>query len=97
MAKDQIINFVPVAVGQQNKEYKMKRVFILLIIFGTGAIFSAGAIANAGEDLMEAASVIKFKEGTPAPTFTIEDIAGRSVKLEGFRGKVVLLNFWATW
>lgn len=75
----------------------MKRVFILLIIFGTGAILGAGGIVNAGEDLMEAASVIKFKEGTPAPPFTIEDVAGRSVKLEDFRGKVVLMNFWATW
>jgi len=75
----------------------MKRFFILLIIFGTGAILGAGTISSAGEDLMAAASVIKFKEGIAAPTFTIEDVAGRSVKLEDFRGKVVLLNFWATW
>jgi cytochrome oxidase Cu insertion factor (SCO1/SenC/PrrC family) len=75
----------------------MKRVFILLIIFGTWAILGAGAIVNAGEDLMAAASVTKFKEGISAPTFTIEDVAGRSLKLEDFRGKVVLLNFWATW
>jgi len=80
-----------------NKEYKMKRVFILLIIFGTWAILSVGASANAGEDLLAAASVRKFKEGISAPSFTIEDVAGMSVKLEDFRGKVVLLNFWATW
>lgn len=75
----------------------MKRVFILLIIFGTWAILSAGAIVNAGEDLVAAANVIRFKEGISAPTFTLEDVAGRSLKLEDFRSKVVLLNFWATW
>jgi cytochrome oxidase Cu insertion factor (SCO1/SenC/PrrC family) len=97
MAKDRIINFVQIVVGQLNKEYKMKRVFIVLIIFGTWAILSAGAIATADEDLMAAASVTKFKEGISAPAFTTEDVAGRSVKLEDFRGKVILLDFWATW
>lgn len=32
-----------------------------------------------------------------APDFTLEDSAGRPVRLSEFRGKVVLLNFWATW
>jgi len=75
----------------------MKRILVLLIILGTWAILGPGVIVNAGEDLMAAAGVSKFKEGISAPNFTIEDVAGRSVKLEDFRGKVVLLNFWATW
>jgi peroxiredoxin len=32
-----------------------------------------------------------------APDFTLTDASGRIVKLSGFRGKAVLLNFWATW
>jgi peroxiredoxin len=32
-----------------------------------------------------------------APDFTLSDASGRPVKLSEFRGKVVLLNFWATW
>lgn len=32
-----------------------------------------------------------------APDFILTDAAGRPVRLSDFRGKVVLLNFWATW
>jgi thiol-disulfide isomerase/thioredoxin len=36
--------------------------------------------------------------GKPAPlNFTLKDMNGIDVKLESFRGKVILLNFWATW
>jgi cytochrome c biogenesis protein CcmG/thiol:disulfide interchange protein DsbE len=40
---------------------------------------------------------IKARERRPAPDFTSSDGAGNPVKLSDFRGKVVLLNFWATW
>ena len=32
-----------------------------------------------------------------APEFVRNDLSGRSVDLNAYRGKVVLLNFWATW
>jgi peroxiredoxin len=36
-------------------------------------------------------------EGNPAPDFTLNDLSGRPVQLSSLKGKVVLLNFWATW
>jgi peroxiredoxin len=35
--------------------------------------------------------------GKKAPLFTLKDIHGRSVSLSSLNGKVVLINFWATW
>jgi peroxiredoxin len=35
--------------------------------------------------------------GQKAPDFTLKDINGKSMSLSSFKGKVVLLNFWATW
>lgn len=35
--------------------------------------------------------------GSRAPSFMIENVAGELVALEDFEGRVVMLNFWATW
>ena len=35
--------------------------------------------------------------GTPAPDVTFEDGDGRPIRLSVFRGRPVLVNFWATW
>jgi peroxiredoxin len=34
---------------------------------------------------------------TKAPNFTLRALDGRTIRLSDYRGKVVLLNFWATW
>ncbi|MDD4990623.1 MAG: TlpA disulfide reductase family protein [Paludibacter sp.] len=36
-------------------------------------------------------------EGDKAPDFTVKMLDGRKIKLSDLHGKVVLLNFWATW
>jgi peroxiredoxin len=33
----------------------------------------------------------------PAPDFALKSITGEEIKLSNFKGKVVMLNFWATW
>jgi peroxiredoxin len=36
-------------------------------------------------------------EGKPAPEFALENLQGQKVSLASYKGKAVLLNFWATW
>jgi thiol-disulfide isomerase/thioredoxin len=35
--------------------------------------------------------------GKPAPDFTLKDLDGKNVHLSQYKGKVVLVHFWATW
>ncbi|HUV69171.1 MAG TPA: TlpA disulfide reductase family protein [Terracidiphilus sp.] len=35
--------------------------------------------------------------GKQAPNFTLEDVSGKKVSLADYKGKAVLINFWATW
>jgi thiol-disulfide isomerase/thioredoxin len=36
-------------------------------------------------------------QGKPAPAFTLVDLAGKKVSLKDYKGRPVLVNFWATW
>jgi len=37
------------------------------------------------------------KIGYRPPSFTLQNLEGKTVDLESFRGKVIFINFWATW
>ncbi|MBI4698520.1 MAG: TlpA family protein disulfide reductase [Nitrospirae bacterium] len=58
-------------------------------------------IAVAASMLMFLPEKREYKEiasiGSPAPDFEIRDISGRLWKLSDLKGKVVFVNFWATW
>jgi len=38
-----------------------------------------------------------LREQSLAPDFSLPDLTGRKLNLSSYRGKVVLLDFWATW
>ncbi|ACH40405.1 apocytochrome c disulfide reductase lipoprotein ResA [Citrifermentans bemidjiense Bem] len=40
---------------------------------------------------------VPAQEGAAAPDFTLSDLSGKQVQLSSLKGKVVLVNFWATW
>jgi len=42
-------------------------------------------------------SNIGVNVGNIAPDFTLKDLKGKDVQLSKFRGKKVMINFWATW
>jgi thiol-disulfide isomerase/thioredoxin len=47
--------------------------------------------------LASACSHVPRSHGGPAPAFDLKDLAGGSVSLATLQGKVVVLDFWATW
>ncbi|MEK7236082.1 MAG: TlpA disulfide reductase family protein [Nitrospirota bacterium] len=59
------------------------------------ALVGIGGAAAPDTLLVAERNVVKL--GEPAPNFQLRDLNGHLVTLSGLRGKVVLLNFWATW
>jgi peroxiredoxin len=62
---------------------------LLLACFFQGCSWSPQSV--------KAASVKPDGERKPAPEFALKDADGKVVHLSDYRGKVVLLDFWATW
>lgn len=52
---------------------------------------------EADDEAAEIAKTTLVKEGMEAPDFTVEMLDGSTLTLSELKGKVVLVNFWATW
>jgi peroxiredoxin len=60
----------------------------LLTLFG---------VASAADQSTVRAALQPANERKPAPEFALKDRSGTTVRLRNYRGKVILLDFWATW
>ncbi|MBM3265717.1 MAG: TlpA family protein disulfide reductase [candidate division Zixibacteria bacterium] len=49
------------------------------------------------EELKRLEARLTLKEGSKAPDFSLPTLNGGTVKLSDLKGKVVVVNFWATW
>jgi peroxiredoxin len=59
---------------------------------------ASSAVSLAGLDaLMAAIGIHRPAEPSEAPDFALMTLEGQPARLREFRGKMVLLNFWATW
>src|SRR5436190_6001866 len=68
----------------------LQRVAVLLLL-AIGAL--PAALGQAG---MRAALILPGQR-TAAPEFQLQDSSGKAADIKSYRGKIVLLDFWATW
>ena len=74
----------------------MKKWIIIVVVVGLlGWAVYDFAINNEAEQELD--PEVGLEKGNLAPDFELETVDGETVKLSDFRGKKVLLNFWATW
>lgn len=80
-----------------------------LIILAAGLLFGAGLAViyfgyisrvddpDAGEVMQGVELPVSASVGSAAPAFTLQNLDGKNFNLDEMRGKIVVLNFWATW
>jgi peroxiredoxin len=66
---------------------------VLRLVIAAGAMVAATICVGAEARAKEQGDLV----GRPAPDFALADISGRTMRLSDFKGKIVLLDFWATW
>jgi peroxiredoxin len=71
------------------KPFRWKIASLVALMLGAGS-------AGAAEPKLIQASLQPVKERKQAPAFLLEGASGKKVSLATYRGKVVLLDFWAT-
>src|SRR5574337_650162 len=75
------------------KSGNKKQLVFLVVLILIGALFAAGYILTANGPAKKKI----IESGDRAPEFRLQAQDGRLVSLSEFRGKVVMVHFWATW
>jgi peroxiredoxin len=73
---------------------------LLMFLLAVAGCDSSSVESSAPSDAPEAIGILErggLKVGSEAPNFQLNDLEGNTLSLAGYRGKVVLVNFWATW
>ena len=77
---------------------KRRRITVLLCALASLGLVSVDLRAQLQQPEQQQQIVIRFvRDPDPAPDLEAKDVNGKELSLEAYKGKVVLLNFWATW
>ena len=81
-----------------HREFSCIAALAALLVAGCGRTQAAHAAAVSQAQPAQDANVIQFvKNPDAAPAFQLNDLEGKPLSLAEAKGKIVLLNFWATW
>jgi len=72
-------------------------VYAARVTVAVAAMMLVAAGCSSSPRTVRAASLKPTKDRKKAPDFALKDANGQTVHLSDYRGKVVLLDFWATW
>src|SRR5438309_9410272 len=77
----------------------LKEAFVAFAVIAIAVVGVSKALQHFGGKVNRAASALEADELRigAAPAFSLPDRDGKPVDLSAYPGKVVLLNFWATW
>ena len=73
------------------------RQILVLALFSASIIATGCHSSSQKSTASDSGSVVSSAASTRAPDFSLKDLDGNTHKLSDYRGKVVVLNFWATW
>jgi len=81
---------------QEEKAMRRRAVRQVTTIMAALGLLLGSEVAEAREHLFDAMGMAKVPAKV-APNFTLSTVDGQQVSLQQYRGRVVFLNFWATW
>jgi thiol-disulfide isomerase/thioredoxin len=72
---------------------------VVVVIAGLAALYLVFRPQDSRPEISAAGAVqgVEARVDSPAPDFTLTDLEGKPVSLSQYRGKVVLLDLWASW
>lgn len=78
------------------KNYKTFVIVVAALVLLGVAVFAFGKKTASNGETNQGA-IPQAQKLEPAPEFTLEDFDDKTFKLTDFRGKLVVVNFWASW
>lgn len=70
---------------------------LTLFLFFSFCSWSLRPLSGGEINFQSVANIELLPDAPPMPDFSLSDTAGKKLSLKDFRGKIVMLNFWASW